>query len=122
MNYLQNLVEQVKKRRKIDKEIWENMPRGVCQVCNGEGDDRRSLIINVGYELKEVSNKFLDLTLIFDSPMYGLRMCKGCRGALMAKLSEWLKEKGRLRFENLDEEGLWSSKTWPVEPKERGKE
>jgi len=103
MSYFQGMIDRVKKRRKEDKERWElTWETGLCQLCGVQTPDIRSLRISCGYELKEISPKFFDLT-----EHYALRMCKGCRGALMMKLREWIDEKGRLADPHLDEDGLY---------------
>jgi len=94
--------------RKKDKERWENMNWDMCQVCGTEGSDRRTLFISCFYQLKEASPKFIDLFLTEQKDMgYALRICKGCRAALLQVLGRWA-QGGRLAIKNLDDQGLLS--------------
>lgn len=74
-----------------------------CEICGTEGYDRRTLRISMFYQLTEISDLFKRDE---ESGLYLLRMCKGCRSALMTKLSEWIQERGRMKYGNLDDDGI----------------
>lgn len=70
-----------------------------CAVCGEVGQDRRTLRISHGYELREVSEKF-ERTQILESspdsrlsdplPAWKLTTCKECRADLMGLLRRWI--------------------------------
>ena len=107
---IQSMLERIDNEREIDRERWENLDWDTCQVCGSVGEDRRTLFIRCFYQLKEVSSLFIDLFHVENHKDggYALRICKGCRSALLSKLAEWITEGGRLKYGNLDDDGILS--------------
>lgn len=87
-------------KRKTDAERFEKLDQDECQLCYARGADKRSLIIHCLYDIQEVVPEAIDLSGVKDGIKekmlvkcgYYLRICKACRGRLLAKLEEWRKE------------------------------
>lgn len=73
----------------------------LCQVCKTEGLDRRTLSINTGYDLMEVSPLFKKV-----DHEYIITMCKGCRAMLHGFIAQWIVQGGRLADSHLDDDGI----------------
>ena len=113
LNFIDVLIQETKARRKRDAERWNKMDESICQVCGRKGNDRRTLLINCGYVLSEVSDQFVDLYYVREDlkSFFGVRICKGCRAMFMKKLGEWIKGMGRKADYHLDDQGLYGYST-----------
>ena len=67
------------------------MSKDICQLCEAEGPDKRTLLIECFYELTEVVPE-LETATFGNRKIYRLRICKSCRGRLIGHLAEWRKE------------------------------
>ena len=105
------MIEKTKQRRVEDAERWKQIPRNLCQVCGNVGEDRRCIFVGCGYDLKEASDKLIELTNVEgyeDQPnLYGIQVCKGCRAMFMELLGDFIEKKGRLMRDNLDDDGIY---------------
>ena len=108
MNNIQQIIEKTTQSRAKDKKYLENIDHDLCMICGSRGNDRRTLRVSMFYDLKEVSDLF---KWNDDQNLYYLRMCKGCRSALMTHLGQWINEMGRKKYGNLDESGNLSFST-----------
>ena len=93
---LQQLLTNIDTKRKTDAERFKTLDQDECQLCYAHGADKRNLVIYCFYNVQEVIPEAIDL---FDVPVetlskrgYYLRICKACRGRLLAKLEEWRNE------------------------------
>lgn len=93
---LQQLLSNIDTKRKADAERFRTLDQDECQLCYAHGADKRSLTISCLYDVKEVLPEAIDLA---DVPVetlskrgYYLRICKACRGRLLAKSEEWRNE------------------------------
>jgi len=93
---LQQLLDNIDAKRKTDAERFKKLDEDECQLCYAHGADKRSLVINCFYDIKEVVPEAIDLTNVTVETLpkrgYYLRICKACRGRLLAKLEEWRNE------------------------------
>ena len=107
-NTMRSFLEEANQRRQRDKIRWETLNRDMCMVCETEGFDRRTLLVDCFYALNEASEKFIDLHLVEGLTGFALRICKGCRARFMQHLAAWINEKGRLADSHLDDNGIFS--------------
>lgn len=93
---LQQLLSNIDTERKADAERFKNLDQNECQLCYARGEDKRSLVINCFYNVKDVLPEAIDLSNVTVETLAGrgyyLRICKACRGRLLAKLEEWRNE------------------------------
>lgn len=93
---LQQLLSNIDAKRKADAERLETLDQNECQLCYAHGADKRSLVISCFYDVKEVLPEAIDLSDVTVETLskrgYYLRICKACRGRLLAKLEEWRNE------------------------------
>ena len=75
-----------------------------CQICGTPGPDRRTLAINTGWDMGEVSGLFKRDPE--GERLWRLRMCKGCRAILIELIANWIRNKGRLIDPHLDDDGI----------------
>ena len=69
----------------------------LCQICNQEGEDRRTLRLQYFYDLSEMSDKFEkeEVTIRFadghevKNVFWSIRTCKDCRGNFLGTLRRW---------------------------------
>ena len=63
----------------------------ICQLCNAEGPDHRTLLISCLYLLTEVVPE-MEQVLEKGRVFYHLRICKSCRARLLDHLESWREE------------------------------
>ncbi|GEM_PF-6950169 len=69
----------------------------LCQICNEEGHDRRTLRVQYLYDLSEISGKLTkeDVIIRFangeeaKSTFWTIETCKNCRGIFLGALRHW---------------------------------
>ena len=69
----------------------------LCQICNQEGEDRRTLRLEYFYDLSEISDKLkkAEVTIRFadghevKDVLWTIRTCKDCRGDFLGILRRW---------------------------------
>jgi hypothetical protein len=91
---IDQILEQAKESREQGKIDFDQHDHDLCMLCNAYGDDKRSLFISCFYDIQEVIPEALnvsDVETVKDKGYY-LRICKNCRGELLAKLSDWRNE------------------------------
>lgn len=85
------------------------LPDDQCQLCEATGPDKRSLVLDCFYRVDEVIPEAIDLHAAEDAGLRGrgwyLRICKGCRGRLLAALGAWRQECIALREVAKDSDG-----------------
>lgn len=75
------------------------MPEQTCEVCGQDGNDRRTVAIDMLYDLTEAGLRELPRTS--GAPRrYGARVCKDCRGDLIGLLRLWRQGKMRNRVDD----------------------
>lgn len=93
---MQQLLDNIGAKRKADAERFKTLDEDECQLCYARGADKRSLTINCLYDIQEVLPEAIDLANVMVENLakcgYYLRICKACRGRLLAKLEEWREE------------------------------
>jgi hypothetical protein len=89
-------MKQLHETREADAKRLGDSDRDLCMVCGAYGADKRSLIVEMGYQLKEISDRFIDLHLVegrLNQRGFYLLICKVCRGELIGKMREWYEER-----------------------------
>ena len=97
---MKDFLAEIKKCREEDAKTFNEIDSDLCMLCHAYGEDKRSLFIDCFYNVKEVIPEALDLFACgdkFKARGYYLRLCKGCRGALLGILREWRDERVSLR-------------------------
>lgn len=72
----------------------------LCQICNQEGEDLRTLRLQYLYDLSEISDKLTreEATIRFDGGyeanakyvFWTIQTCKDCRGDFLGVLRRWI--------------------------------
>jgi len=90
----EDIINQIRKRREVDKKRFEEHDDNLCMLCDAYGKDKHSLFISCFYEVSEVVPEAINLFGVekFKNRGYFLRICKNCRGELLNKLGEWRNE------------------------------
>ena len=69
-----------------------------CDSCGEWGQDRRTLSMACGYEMKEINVPFIERNFenvpSFGRTLYTLFVCKDCRGRWMKAIKDWFERKG----------------------------
>lgn len=114
MSKFSDYIENMRQARKDDAKAFAEGDENLCMLCHAYGPDKRSFLINCGYDVKEAIPEALDLHLVEDLSGYYLRVCKCCRGYLLEGLKRvadhrrYMREKGGLSSDgepdNFDEE------------------
>jgi len=97
---LQDLLTRTLERREQDAKRYRELDMDSCILCDAYGADKRSLFIDCLYDISEVIPEAIDLHGCGESLKnrgWYLRICKSCRGALLAHLLEWRTERAALR-------------------------
>jgi hypothetical protein len=69
----------------------------LCQICNQEGEDRRTLHLQYFYDMSEISDKLVkeEVTIRFadghevKNVFWTIRTCKDCRGHFLDVVRRW---------------------------------
>ncbi len=81
----------------------------LCMLCAAYGADKRSLILDCGYDVKEAVPEMLRLDQADDERFrnrgFYLRICKSCRSAFLKHLQIWCKEQNKRRGLPKDDDG-----------------
>lgn len=75
----------------------------VCKMCGVKGQDKRYLQIRCMYAVDEVVP---EMTVSADSGLFGVNLCKDCRGRLLDKLREWREDCLSKRGFDMDSDGV----------------
>lgn len=105
---MEDILKQAEKRRAESKRRWDNMNEDLCMLCHAYGADKRNVFIQCGYEMQEAVPEFIDLHDCGHEVWqhgYYLRVCKNCRGAMLASLREWANRQRGLRRLAKDHDG-----------------
>lgn len=108
MNSLKQLINHTEQRRELDKQRFEQLDQGQCQLCLASGCDKRSLVIDCFYAIGEVIDEAIDLHEVengLNGRGYYLRICKNCRGEFLAHLRQWADEARKRRGSLMDDDG-----------------
>ena len=107
MPSLDERFEELERKRRKDLLAYQEHDPDVCMLCGAEGQDKRSLFMRCFYDLKEAVPEFLDLQLVKGMEINGyyLRICKACRGRLLANLRLWAGICRTARFVQKDHDG-----------------
>lgn len=102
-------LEKIREDRKLDAKKFEGLDEDLCMLCLAQGQDKRSLIIDCFYDIKEVVPEAIDLSEVKDSIFEGLgfylRICKTCRSMLLTHLGKWGEECKARRILEKDHDG-----------------
>lgn len=105
MSHIHDLLERTKAQRTADAKAFAELDENLCMLCQAYGPDKRGFSISCGYEVKEVIPEALDLAYVENLSGYYLRVCKGCRGALLEGLKKAADQRRGMRAEGLDSDG-----------------
>jgi hypothetical protein len=102
-------LEENRQRRENDARRFRELDEETCQLCLAHGEDKRSLRIACVYAIHEVVPEAMDLGSVPEENAlrggYFLRICKSCRGRLLAHLGQWRNECLALRDLPKDHDG-----------------
>ena len=106
-NFVKKLVDGTKAKRAQGKTGFEDHDQDLCMLCDAYGEDKRSLFIDCFYDVQEVVPEAFDLGDVekLKDRGYYLRICKNCRGELLAKLGGWRNEMVARRSISKDHDG-----------------
>ena len=100
------VIEQTKRRRGIDKKRFEELDKDLCMMCLAYGADKRILYIECMYAIHEMVPEAMDLFSADNKQIgYTLRICKACRGAFLDMLGKWREERMARRTTLKDHDG-----------------
>jgi len=107
MKEIRDILEQTRKRNEDDAQRFEALDLDQCMLCHARGADKRSLIIDCGYDISEVIPDAIKLHLVegLEGRGWYLRICKSCRAALLELLGTWWNGRVRLRGVPKDHDG-----------------
>lgn len=110
MSSIGDYLMKVDEKRKQDAEKYMSMDSDLCMLCGAYGNDKRSLYIRTGYEMKEAVEELLDTKDVEELPesirgFYYLNMCKSCRASLLGHMRDWAIERRAMRGRPMDHDG-----------------
>ena len=94
MENLARVIAETEERRAQDAARFAAVDNDLCMCCHAYGEDKRSLWIDCLYAVHEVVPEAIDISAVEPKPAdhqdgYYLRICKSCRGRLLAMMGEW---------------------------------
>jgi hypothetical protein len=96
-------------RRERDVARFTSLDWDECQLCLARGPDKRTLTIDCWYAVHEAVPEAIDLHSVPDDRFRGrgymIRICKSCRGNLLAALGMWRADRMALRDVPKDSDG-----------------
>lgn len=115
MNFEEHM-QNLKATREADAKRFVESDGDLCMVCGAYGADKRSVIIETGYQMKEITERFIDLHLVegrLNERGFYLRICKMCRGELLGALRSWFESRRDLseRYQ-LNHDGYIEDEEW----------
>jgi hypothetical protein len=106
---IRDYITEATDRRERDTARFASLDWDECQLCLAKGPDKRTLTIDCFYAVHEAVPEVIDLYSVpndrFQGRGYMLRICKACRGDLLAALSVWRARRVALRDMPKDSDG-----------------